>query len=184
MLRVGQGYLTDDEEVSHFSLWCLVKAPLILGHDVTRQTPRTVEILSNAELIGLNQDRLGAQGRIVLNDTERGVQVWAAPLDNGDVAAVLFNRDSAAKNVTAAWRDLWIEPDFALMRVRDLWAHKDLGLFNASFTALLRSHASVTIRLSATDPFYGNKAWNERDAESGDSVTNGIDVGEGTVSSI
>ena len=73
-------------------------------------------------------------------------------MDNGDLAAVLFNRHSTTQNVTAHWSDLGIQPDYALMHVRDLWQHRDLGLFNASFTATLRPHASLTIRLHATDP--------------------------------
>ena len=162
MLRVGGGFLSDDEEVSHFSLWCLVKAPLILGHNLTNQSTRTVEILSNVELIALNQDRLGLQGRLVMNDSVNAVQVWAAPMENGDVAVVLFNRHSTVKNVTAHWSDLWIQPDFALMHVRDLWLHADLGLFNASYTATLRPHASATLRLHATDPVGpvgGERVW-------------------------
>ena len=153
MLRVGQGFLSDDEEVSHFSLWCLIKAPLIMGHDLTQQTTRTVQILTNTELIALNQDPLGRQGRLVLNDTQQEVQVWAVALDNGDVAAVLLNRhNSLTKNVTARWGDLDIIPEAAEMHVRDLWLHQDMGIFNVSYTATLRPHQSVTIRLQALDP--------------------------------
>ena len=159
MLRVGQGLLTDDEEVSHFSLWCLIKAPLLMGHDLTNQTDRTVQILTNTELIALNQDPLGRQGRLVLNDTKEQVQVWAVALDNGDVAAVLFNRhNSLTRNVTARWEDLGIVPSAAEMHVRDLWLHANVGVFNVSYTAALRPHQSITIRLRALDPNHSNTA--------------------------
>ena len=153
MLRVGQNALTVDEEISHFSLWCLIKSPLILGNDLRRMSLITLTTISNAELIAINQDSLGVQGRCVLNDTVNSVQVWAVPLEDGDVAAILFNRhDQAMRNVTALWSDLGIAPSSAPMSIRDLWLHREMGLFNASYSATLRPHASITVRISATDP--------------------------------
>jgi alpha-galactosidase len=155
MLRVGQSGLTVDEEISHFSLWCLIKSPLILGNDLRRMSQSTLTILSNVELIAINQDQLGVQGRCVLNDTVDSVQVWAVPLEDGDVAAILFNRhDKEVRYVTALWHDLGIAPASAMMHVRDLWLHQEMGLFNANYSVTLRPHASVTVRISATDPIW------------------------------
>ena len=80
MLEVGNGDLTLAEQRSHFTLWALIKSPLLLGNDLQSVTDQTLEIITNTEIIALNQDPMGVQGykRISLSGLEK---VWAGPLD-------------------------------------------------------------------------------------------------------
>ena len=138
--------MTYDEYVSHFSLWCLVKSPLLIGCDVTNITKETLGILTNAEVIALNQDALGVQGHKVWNNSA-GHDVWAGPLANGDVAVVLLNRANTTANITARWTDIGIKAG-SNATVRDLWMKQDLGTFTDSITLSMAGHASRTLRLS------------------------------------
>ena len=146
MLEVGNGGMSYDEYVAHFSLWCLVKSPLLIGCDVTNITNETLGILTNAEVIALNQDALGVQGHRVWNNTA-GHDVWAAPMANGDVAVVLLNRADSAANITAQWSDIGMKAG-ANATVRDLWSKQGLGTFTDSITLSVGSHASRTLRLT------------------------------------
>ena len=92
MLEVGNG-LTDAEGRSHFSLWCLMKAPLLIGTDLTRSSAATVQTLGNREAIAVNQDVLGVQGELVLPGADS--EVWAGPLANACQAALLISTGSA-----------------------------------------------------------------------------------------
>jgi len=152
MLEVGNG-MTEDEDIAHFSLWCLIKAPLILGNDLRSMNKSTLSILTNSELISINQDPLGVQGHRV-KVTNDVLDVWAGPLADGSVAVVLLNRGNVTEDVTVAWTDLGL-PASTSATVRDLWSHQDLGSFTNSFTAKsVRSHASVTIKITPS----GSKA--------------------------
>ena len=151
MLEVGNG-LTHDEAVSHFSLWCLVKSPLILGNDLRNMSADTLAILTNDEVIAINQDPLGVQGHQVANSS--AFDVWAGPLSDGSIAVVLFNRnDSAtAASITARWTDIGL-PEGAKATVRDLWTHQDVGSFTGSFSVKgLVPRASATVRITPSDP--------------------------------
>jgi alpha-galactosidase len=144
MLEVGNGKLTYVEQKSHFTLWCLIKAPLLLGNDLRQMENLTLEIISNSEVIALNQDPLGVQGYKRTSDKD-GLEVWAGPLSQGHVAVVLFNRSSRPANITAMWDDIGIAPA-SLYHVRDLWAHQDLEIQGASVTKLVDSHDVVALR--------------------------------------
>jgi alpha-galactosidase len=147
MLEVGNG-LTHDEGVSHFSLWCLVKSPLILGNDLRNMTQDTLQILTNDEVIAINQDALGIQGRLVSSTTL--FDVWAGPLEDGSVAVVLFNRNDThvADTIVARWEDIGL-PAGAKATVRDLWLHEDVGTFSGQYTVKgLKPRQSVTIRVT------------------------------------
>eukprot|EP01116_Phalansterium_solitarium_P001845 TRINITY_DN11668_c0_g1_i1.p1 TRINITY_DN11668_c0_g1~~TRINITY_DN11668_c0_g1_i1.p1 ORF type:complete len:377 (-),score=132.12 TRINITY_DN11668_c0_g1_i1:89-1219(-) len=145
MLEVGNGRLTLDEEQAHFALWCLVKAPLLIGCDVGNMSNDTHSILTNAELIAVNQDDLGVQARKLVRKNE--LEVWGGQLSGGAYAVALFNRSPSASNITANWSDLGI-PAATPMRVRDLWLHEDVGVRSGSVSALVRSHAAVIFKLS------------------------------------
>jgi alpha-galactosidase len=152
MLEVGNGKLTYAEQKSHFTLWCLMKAPLLLGNDLRQMGNSTLEIISNSEVIALNQDPLGVQGYKRTSDKD-GLEVWAGPLSRGHVAVVLFNRSSRPANIIAMWNDIGIAPA-SLYHVRDLWARQDLGIQGASVTALVDSHDVVALRLK---PVFGTE---------------------------
>jgi len=124
MLEVGNGGMTYQEYRSHFSIWALMKAPLLIGCDVRNMTKETIEILSNKEVITVNQDTLGVQGRKVSAEGLDGCrQVWAGPLSGGRLAVVFWNRCSEATSITAKWDTIGLESTVAVS-VRDLWKHE------------------------------------------------------------
>ncbi|KAK7386103.1 hypothetical protein VNO78_26057 [Psophocarpus tetragonolobus] len=139
MLEVGNGGMTKNEYVVHFSLWAISKAPLIIGCDVRNMTEDTKEILSNAEVIAVNQDPLGIQGKKVRNGN---LEVWAGPLSGYSVAVVLLNKYSYRRApVTALWEDIGLDPS-TVVQARDLWEHKTLERqFVGSLTATLEPHS-------------------------------------------
>ena len=133
----------DIEDRSHFSLWCLLNAPLLAGNDIRTMPEGVRDILTNRELIALNQDLLGvpAWRAQKLGDLE----VWKKPLANGDIAIGLFNRSDQPQRITASWRYLDITGKW---KARDLWAHKDLGEFEGGYSCQPTGHEIVMLRLS------------------------------------
>ncbi|MFI5835815.1 glycoside hydrolase family 27 protein [Micromonospora sp. NPDC051300] len=143
---MGFAGCTDDEYRTHFALWCMLAAPLIIGADVRSLDDVSLEILSNDELIAVDQDGLGRQGRRVA--TRDGLEIWLKPLLFGDVAVGLFNRRDAEASATASWADLDITGQYV---VRDLSTHKDLGVrggSSASVDADLPPHGCAVFRLT------------------------------------
>jgi alpha-galactosidase len=142
MLEVGNGGMTTTEYRSHFSLWSMLAAPLISGNDLRSMTPEIHDILTNKEVIAVDQDALGHEGRRV--SQEGDVEVWARPLQDGSRAVILFNRGSSQQDVKVSWRELGY-PDHVNAGVRDLWQHKDLGKFSGTFSAPVESHGVVMV---------------------------------------
>jgi alpha-galactosidase len=147
MLEIGNGGLTYDEQVAHFSLWCLIKSPLLIGGDVRNISTQTLGILTNQEVLAFNQDSLGVQGHKVFVDGTN--EVWAGPLADGSVGVILFNRGASTVKITANFHDIGLS-NSATAKIRDLWAHQDLGSFTGSYTASINTHASVTLRVTPT----------------------------------
>jgi len=145
MLEVGNGGMTDVEYTSHFSLWALMKAPLLIGCDIRSLSPNTMRIVSNPEVIAISQDSLGVQGHRVKKNGD--LEVWAGPLKGGSVAVVLFNRSGSSSQITAAWADIGLKNGVSA-QVRDLWAHKDLGNFSNNFSATVQSHGVVVVKIT------------------------------------
>ena len=145
MLEVGNGGMTDGEYRAHFSLWAIMAAPLIAGNDLRTMTPATRDILTNREVIAVDQDSLGVQGTVVQEDPPEH-QVWVKPLRDGSRAVVLLNRSITADSITATWWRLRLPAGPAL--VRDLWAHADVGTFTDKFTTLVPAHGAVMVRVS------------------------------------
>jgi len=144
MLEVGNGGMSDTEYRSHFSLWAMMAAPLIAGNDVAAMTPATRDILTNREVIAVDQDRLGIQGRRVWRDGTR--EIWVKPLAGGARALLLLNRGEAPAEIEATWAQLdW--PPTLRARVRDLWQHRDLPRASGSFRATVAPHGVVMLRL-------------------------------------
>lgn len=125
MLEVGNGGMTVEEYRSHFSLWAIMAAPLIAGNDLRVMSDEIREILTNEEVIAVDQDPLGVQGRVVL-DRGYGLQVWAKPLADGSVAVALFNQRDAEMEGSISWHEIGLDAGPAT--VRDLWAHEDAGV--------------------------------------------------------
>ncbi|KAH6555336.1 hypothetical protein KP509_1Z264200 [Ceratopteris richardii] len=141
MLEVGNGGMTFNEYRAHFSIWCLMKAPLLIGCDVRNMTSETFEILSNVEAIAVNQDILGVQGsKVSKQGSGECLEVWAGPLSGSRVAVALWNRCSYGNNITASWGDVGIVSDSPMI-VRDLWEHRFLsGSFIGNLTMYVESH--------------------------------------------
>jgi alpha-galactosidase len=142
MLEVGNGGMTDVEYRSHFSLWAILAAPLIAGNDLRNMRPEIHDILTNKEVIAVDQDALGREGERVAKKGD--VQVWARQLKDGSRAVVLLNGGGAEQQVSVSWEDLGYPNDISAS-VRDLWQHKDLGKVAGKFSATVPSHGVVMI---------------------------------------
>lgn len=152
MLEVGTtNDLSLEEQRSHFTLWALIKAPLLLANDLRSIPTETMDIISNPEIIALNQDALGIQG--YKRSSEDGLEVWAGDLEGGDIAVVLFNRSPKTENIAVRFEELLFEnvdtEDMSISaHVRDLWARVDLGVYEDTFAGAVPSHGVIALRLS------------------------------------
>lgn len=143
ILEVGNGKMTPDESRSNFSLWAILAAPLLAGNDLAHMTPETKSILTNKEVIAVNQDALGKEGDRAY---EVGpLEVWSKPLAGGDVAVALFNGIRSPTEMTLKLSAIgWNGPAVA----RDLWAHKNVGQIAGEYTVMVPAHGVVMLRLS------------------------------------
>eukprot|EP00250_Pteridium_aquilinum_P019042 c24269_g1_i1 orf=135-1352(+) len=141
MLEVGNGGMTKEEYVTHFSLWALMKAPLLVGCDISNMSSDTLEILSNKEVIDVNQDSLGVQGKRVRKyGPSKKLEVWAGPLSGNRIVVLLWNRRPKPSMVRAEWDDLVLDNETPV-QVRDLWEHQDLpSLYTGSIEVLVKAH--------------------------------------------
>ncbi|KAJ8554031.1 hypothetical protein K7X08_024709 [Anisodus acutangulus] len=137
MLEVGNGGMTFGEYRSHFSIWALAKAPLIIGCDLRSMDQTTHGILSNTEVIAVNQDKLGVQGKKVKQNGD--LEVWAGPLSGKRVAVVLWNRGSYKADITAYWSDIGLDSS-TIADARDLWAHSTRWSVKGQISASVDSH--------------------------------------------
>jgi alpha-galactosidase len=145
MLEVGNG-LNDTEGRAHFSMWAIMAAPLITGNDLSAMSATTKEILTNKEIIAVDQDPLGKQGKVVATPGSN-LEVWSKDMTGTNTRAVaLFNRGTGSASITVKWTDIGIPAGSAT--VRDLWAAKDLGPFTDSYTASnVASHSVVMLKI-------------------------------------
>jgi alpha-galactosidase len=144
MLEVGNGGMNEDEYRTHMSLWAILAAPLIAGNDLTRMTPFTVELLTNREVIAVDQDSLGRQGYRIAQ--EGPFEIWMKPLADGSKAVGLFNRQRNTEQMTVNLTLLGVDGEAS---VRDLWLKKDLGTVSGKFSAYVPSHGVVMVRIKA-----------------------------------
>ena len=142
MLEVGNGGMSATEYRSHFSLWALLAAPLIAGNDLRSMNSETRDILTNREVIAVDQDPLGLQGRRVKR--EGTSETWAKQMSDGSRAVALLNRGASQATIAVTWTDIGY-PAALNASVRDLWAHKDLGKQNGTYSATVPSHGVVMI---------------------------------------
>ena len=134
--------LTADEQYTHMSLWCLLAAPLLLGCDLEKLDAFTLGLLTNDEVLEVNQDPLCRRATRV---ARRGpTEVYAKALEDGSWAIGLFNRGNKTARTTVTWREVGIAGS---QRVRDLWRQKDLGVFGGQFEAEVAPHGVVLVRV-------------------------------------
>jgi alpha-galactosidase len=148
MMEVGNG-LTDTEGRTHFSMWAILAAPLIAGNDLRSMSAATRTTLTNSEVIAVDQDPMGIQGRLVASPGAN-LQVWSKTLSGTSTRAVaLLNRGSGTASITVQWSTLGIPAGAAT--VRDLWSHSDLGTFSGSYTAAsVPSHGVAMLKVVST----------------------------------
>jgi alpha-galactosidase len=143
MLEVGNGGMTDDEYRTHMSLWALLSAPLLAGNDLRSMTPETVKILTNRDVIAIDQDALGRQARRVKQDGD--IEIWKKELVSGTLALAVFNRGAADASVTLRCGELQLCGDF---KMRDLWAQADRGVLGDATTVSVPKHGVALLRFS------------------------------------
>lgn len=140
MLQIGNRGLNEDEGRTQMSLWSLLAAPLIISSDLTKLTPGQLAILTNPEIIAVDQDKAGIQGHRV--SQEGPAEVWIKPLANSAKAVGLFNFGEGPTTIKVDWKTLGIA---GAANVRDLWARKDLGAREDGFSAAVPRHGAVVI---------------------------------------
>jgi len=144
MLEVGNRGMAPNEYRAHFSLWAMMASPLMAGNDVAHTDEATRSILLNKDVIAVDQDKLGVQGHRVWKDGDR--EIWLKTLADGGVAVLLFNRGQQAATISATANQIgW--PAKERVRVRDLWAHRDVRLRRGALTATVEPHGVAMFRL-------------------------------------
>jgi alpha-galactosidase len=143
MLEVGNGGMTGDEYRTHMSLWAILAAPLLAGNDLSKMTPETVAILTNRDVIAIDQDIAGHQGDRIsaLGLTED----WGRKLADGSMAVGIFNRNDAPAEGVLRFEDLGLK---GRVHVRDVWAGKDLGELEREYRVQIPAHGVVLLRVS------------------------------------
>ncbi|MFC4477103.1 glycoside hydrolase family 27 protein [Flavobacterium chungangensis] len=153
MMEVGNE-MNDTEDKTHFAMWCMLSSPLFTGNDYRKMSKETLAILTNKELLSVNQDKLGIQGfKSAILD---GVEVWVKPLSDGAWAVSFVNRTETSKKVNFDWKknnikdaDFGYEADFSktIFKIKDLWENKEIGNTKKAFVAEIASHDVIALKL-------------------------------------
>ena len=143
MLEVGNGALNFEESQAHFALWALLKAPLILGNDIRNMDNETLSIISNTEIIAINQDPLGIPANRA--SSINGVDIWAGPVVDGIVVGVLNKNDQA---VTHNLELSIINFNGQHAKIRDLHAHSEFAVSNGGLTVNVPAHGIKVYKIS------------------------------------
>ncbi len=153
MLEVGNG-MSVNEDRAHFSMWCMLAAPLISGNDLRTMSDETRRILTNHEVIAVDQDGLGIQG--FQYSAKDGVEIWFKPLSNGDWAMVILNRSTEGRRVSFDWKSENVTDTLSnrgagfnttTYKLRDLWAGRDAGTTERTLSADVPPHDVLMFRL-------------------------------------
>jgi alpha-galactosidase len=154
MMEVGNG-MTVGEDRAHFSMWCMLAAPLIAGNDIRNMSQETKAILTNIDAIKINQDPLGIQAWKLFS--KEGLEVWYKPLANDEWAVCFLNRSSETKSIDYHWNHEYINDghskrviDFnkTIFSLKDIWTKKDLIKTDKVFKAELPSHDVILLKLT------------------------------------
>lgn len=139
---MGHKTLLPNEQYTHMSLWCLLTATLLLGFDVTTADDFTVSLLSNDEVIEVNQDPLGQQAARLVSGGN--IEVWAKDMEDASKAVGIFNRGLTNTTGTLNWSDIKISGKW---KARDLWRQKDLGNRDDQLDPEIPRHGCVLVRI-------------------------------------
>ena len=143
MLEIGNGGMSETEYKTHMSLWSILAAPLLAGNDLRGMSPAILEILTNREVIAVDQDREGKQGKRVWKSGEQ--EVWTRPLSGGGLAVAFFNRSAEAAKISVGWADIGVSGPAHL---RDLWLHQDVAWPGPEYSVTVPGHGVVLLRVS------------------------------------
>jgi alpha-galactosidase len=143
LIQVGNGGMTPDEYRTQLNLWAVLAAPMMLGNEVRIMTKDTLALLTNPEVIAIDQDPSARQAKRVAQNGE--TEVWARTLADGSIAIGFFNRGSQSAPVAVSWEQLGITGPW---RARDLWWHQNIGNANGRYVVFLTGHTSLLLRLS------------------------------------
>ena len=153
MMEVGNG-MSLYEDRAHFSMWCMLAAPLISGNDLRNMSKETIDILTNKDVIAIDQDSLGIEA--LKYYSKEKLEVWFKPLKNGDWAVCFLNRSEEMKSINFLWRDNDVDDPLSKCKtnfkevkykIKDLWTKKDLGPTEKDFISKVGSHDVVMLRL-------------------------------------
>lgn len=153
MLEVGNG-LTDAENRAHFSLWCMLAAPLMAGNDLRKMNSQTIATLTNKEVIAIDQDKLGIQGFVY--SKKDSIEIFVKPLSDGQWAICFLNRSHLPKTIQFNWNEHLINDTLSQRllntkskqyKVRDLWLKKDIGTTQSPIHTTLASHGVLMLKL-------------------------------------
>lgn len=154
MLEVGNGVLTPSEDRAHFSMWAMIAAPLIAGNDLRKMTRETLSILTNTDVIAIDQDPLGIQG--FRYSSEDGLETWFKPLENGDWAVCFLNRSDTNKTAAFNWKTTpfsdpvshrSFEGSWQNFKVFNLWNKSQMGTTARPLNENVNPHDVLMIRL-------------------------------------
>jgi alpha-galactosidase len=153
MLEVGNGMIVNEDR-AHFSMWCMLAAPLISGNDLRNMSKETAEILMNKDAIAIDQDKLGIEG--FRYSSNQILEFWFKPLADGDWALCVLNRTTRPQKASFNWKSEKVSDDLSkrdaafdttVYGIRDLWAKKDLGTTEKPLNAELPGHDVLMLRL-------------------------------------
>lgn len=154
--KVGWGkdihstHLSPDEQYLHISLWSILAAPLLIGCDMNQMDDFTLSILSNSEVIAVDQDQAGIQGKRIHADIQKQTEIWARPLHDGSIAVGLFNLADDQQNISISWDQLSINGQ---QSVRNLWKQKDEGTFTNNYSSMVPSHGVIFVKIKPIHNF-------------------------------
>ena len=143
MLEVGNGGMTEDQYRTHMTLWVILAAPLLAGNDLSKMSAATLAMLTNKEVIAVDQDPLGKQGDRV--SAVGPTEIWSKPLSNGAQAVALFNRSETEKSISFRPRDIGFAKSFKL---RDLWQGREVTATGDTYTATVPAYGAVLLKVS------------------------------------
>nr|WP_314495901.1 glycoside hydrolase family 27 protein [uncultured Chryseobacterium sp.] len=155
MLEIGNGALTSNEDRAHFSMWAMLAAPLIAGNDLRNMTEETKNVLTNKNVVAINQDRLGVQALKYRDEGE--FEIWFKPLENEDWAVVFLNRDKTAKKISFDWKNNTFTDEEVSKKtfdavsmnykIVDLWKQKESGTTKKTLEAVVPPKDVLMFRL-------------------------------------
>jgi alpha-galactosidase len=154
MMEIGRG-MTLNEDRAHFSMWAMLAAPLMAGNDLRNMKKEVTEVLTNKDVLAVDQDSLGVQG-LKFNDNENGVETWVKPLKNSDWAICFLNKSEQKQKIDFDWAKKYIADDISkktlntnetTYSIKDLWTKKNLGSTKKNLIAEIPSHDVLMVRL-------------------------------------